>query len=251
MQQIADTQVTWQHVKAECDVLDQMASQTVLKACDIGDMLRELRRGMGRESFTSHVKQNLNRPDQWADRMIVLSFRREAVLKALAEGEANDSIRSAYEYVKTLPPPEIEQQEREQWPREKRGPAPGSGGRPAAPAIVQDKAAEPVVPDEPLSPEAQARIADANREFAERLQQHEQFMAEHAERVKANRHPDNIERKHERADRLALDVLHMLRNVHDELDERGADLVGLFQDRHFEEIKTLCIRIPNLMRTPE
>jgi hypothetical protein len=121
---------TWDKIKAECDVLDQMASQTVLKACDIGDMLRALRLTMEPKSFAERVRENLSRSEDWAGQLIILSFRREAVLKALSEGEANDSIRSAYEHVKALPAPETEQQERQQWPRAKRGPEKGSGGRP-------------------------------------------------------------------------------------------------------------------------
>jgi ribosomal protein S20 len=65
--------------------------------------------------------------------MLILSFRRSAVLEALASGTANDSIRSAYEHVKALPAPDAETDERKQWPRAKRGPKQGQPRKPAAP----------------------------------------------------------------------------------------------------------------------
>jgi len=163
---------TWDQVKAECDVLDQMASQTVLKACDIGDMLRALRLTMDRESFETRCVEKLNWSGRHADRVMLLSFRRDAVLKALSEGEANDSIRSAYEHVKALPAPETEQQERQQWPRAKRGPEKGSGGRP------------PVQPIEDASPPP---MTDTEREaWDEGLKEGGRIVAEFAEKQAAD-----------------------------------------------------------------
>lgn len=123
---------TWDDIKAASNELDQMASQTVLKACDVGDMLRRIRLTMEVKVWESALSETLGRTRQWANQLIILSFRRSAVLKALANGTANDSIRSAYEHVKALPPPEEEVYERDQWPKAKRGPITGSAnaGRP-------------------------------------------------------------------------------------------------------------------------
>ncbi len=77
---------TWDNVKTECDVLEQMASQTVLKACDIGDMLRQIRATMEPGKFYAHCTLNLSRGQQWADRMMLLSFRRPALVKVLSDG---------------------------------------------------------------------------------------------------------------------------------------------------------------------
>jgi hypothetical protein len=109
-----------------------MASQTVLKACDVGDMLRAIRLTMEEPEFILQVQNKLSKGRFWANQMVLISFRRSAVLEALANGKANDSIRSAYEHVKGLPAPAEETEEREQWPKAKRGPKKGSGnaGRP-------------------------------------------------------------------------------------------------------------------------
>lgn len=119
----------WDAIRDMANEVDQMASQTVLRACDIGDMLREVRAAMSYEKFTNEVMSKLNRSHDWAFRMIILSFRRSAVTELLAKG-MSDSISAAYKHVKGLPAPKEEEAEREQWPRAKRGPAKGEGGRP-------------------------------------------------------------------------------------------------------------------------
>lgn len=113
----------WQAIREAANELDQMAVQTVEKACDIGDMLRAVRLTMDAESFVQSIERNLSRGKVWAYQMITLSFRRHAALTC-------ENPTAAYEEVKSLSPPEEEVMERKKWPREKRGPKKGSGGRP-------------------------------------------------------------------------------------------------------------------------
>ena len=122
----------WAKIRDAADELDALASQTVIKACDVGDMLREIRLTMDPECFVLQVGTELNRGKNWASKMIILSFRRDDVMGALASGAANDSIRSAHDAVRSLPSPKTETEEREKWPKGKRGPKPGStnAGRP-------------------------------------------------------------------------------------------------------------------------
>jgi len=47
-----------------------------------GDMLRRIRLTMDAESFKSHCDSKLTRKQAWANRLIVLSFRRAAVMDA-------------------------------------------------------------------------------------------------------------------------------------------------------------------------
>lgn len=121
---------TWDDVRAASEELDRMTSLTVLKACDVGDMLRAIRlTAPTAEVFTADVVKTFHekkRAQQWANELIVLSFRRSAVMEALSNGQANDSIRSAYEHVKELPAPTEETAERDRWPRAKRGPKTGT-----------------------------------------------------------------------------------------------------------------------------
>lgn len=60
-----------------------------MSACDIGDRLRAIRLTMDAESFNNHLLLKLNRSQPWSVKLIVLSFRRSAVLEALACGQAN------------------------------------------------------------------------------------------------------------------------------------------------------------------
>ena len=173
--------ISWDAIRAASEELDQMASQTVHKACDVGDMLRVVRLTMEPEVFGNAVSKNLSRSDRWARMMIVLSFRRGAVVEALANGTANDSIRSAYEHVKALPAPPDEEAERAQWPRAKRGPNPGEGGRPKAPVIA-------LHPSPQISDVERSAIQDGLREggqmiadFAERQADREQAKADLAQ----------------------------------------------------------------------
>ena len=120
----------WSVIVDQCNELDQMVTQTVIKACDIGDMLRLERVQMVAEKFNQQVLEKLSRSDEWARKMIDLSFKREAVQAALAEDTAPDSISGMHKHIKELPKMEAEKLERKAWPREKVGPAKGSGGRP-------------------------------------------------------------------------------------------------------------------------
>ena len=132
---------TWDDVREASEELDQMASQTVLKACDVGDMLRSIRLTMDAKSFNNHLLSELSRSQPWSVKLIALSFRRSAVLEALANGKANDSIRSAYEHVNGLSESAEETAERKQWPKAQRGPKKGSGnaGRPKGNAAPKDE----------------------------------------------------------------------------------------------------------------
>jgi len=164
---------TWENIRTASDELDQMASQTVLKACDVGDMLREIRLTMETEKFYQECLIKLKKDRDTVSKLIVLSFRRAAVLEALANGKANDSIRSAYEHVKGLPAPDEETSEREQWPRAKRGPEPGNGGRPKTITLSD---VERAAWDEGLK-EGGQMIAD----FAEREAERKQVKADLAQ----------------------------------------------------------------------
>lgn len=123
----------WQKIQQAANDLDGMVSEVVLKACDVGDMLREVRLTMDAKSFTLSVMRNLNqRNESWANKMMVLSFRRKHVMDILSKGEGSDSIRSTYESVKFLEASKEEEDERGNWPRAKPGPKKGSenAGRP-------------------------------------------------------------------------------------------------------------------------
>lgn len=120
---------TWEQIREVANEVDQMAVQSVQRACDLGDMLRAVRLTMDAESFVQAIEQNLRRGKVWAYSMITLSFRRHEALTC-------DNPTAAYEEVKRLPAPEEETMERKQWPKAKPGPRKGSGGRPKAEAVV-------------------------------------------------------------------------------------------------------------------
>jgi hypothetical protein len=168
---------SWDDIRNASDELDQMWVQTVMKACDVGDMLRAVRLTMEGESFVMHCMTELNRSKNWASQLMLLSHRRSAVIEALAEGKINDSIRSAYEYIKALPPSPEEEAERKQYPRAKRGPKTGSdnAGRPKATASSKSTPKQravswQVIPKE-MGALCEAPNAKQRREFQEQVQE--------------------------------------------------------------------------------
>jgi hypothetical protein len=156
---------SWDDIKAVASEVDQLGTQTILRACDLGDMLREMRLTTDAKSFATACSETLQRSDAWANKLIVLSFRRGEVMKALADGTATDSIRSAYEVVKALPALDEEKAERDKWPRAKRGPQKGAKYN-AEPAAVTTLDLEAIK----SSPEYAKRVAEEKAAEERQLQ---------------------------------------------------------------------------------
>jgi hypothetical protein len=157
-------------IQEKIRLMQQDMASGLMRAIDIGDDLRQWRLRMDRESFIKWTLQNFSMSYAWASNLIVLSFRREAVLKALAEGTA-ESTTAMYQRVKSLPQTNVEAEERKQWPRAQRGPAKGSGGRPKDSEQVNSR---PVggrpIPDDLRNPNTAGFQTSSDPELEKRLE---------------------------------------------------------------------------------